>query len=71
MEERCVDFAILSEVWEKKENPNHQAKLEELFEMKNTKYFSTARPGTKRGGGAAIAARETKFSISKLNIDIP
>ena len=71
MDERGVDFAILSEVWEKKENPCHQARLEELFEMKNTKYFSTARPGIKRGGGAAIAARETKFTISKLNIDIP
>ena len=39
--------------------------------MKDTKYFSTARPGVKRGGGAAITARGNKFYISKLNIEIP
>ena len=71
MDERNADFAILSEVWEKKENLKHQYKIEELFEMKETKYISTARPGTKRGGGAAIVAREDKFNLSKLNIDIP
>ena len=71
MDERDTDIAILSEVWEKKENLKHQSKLEELFELKETKYISTARPGAKRGGGAAIAAKESKFILSKLNIDIP
>ena len=71
MEERDCDLAILSEVWEKKENIKHQNRIEELFEMKNTKYFSTARPGAKRGGGAAIAFRGNKFNLSKLNIAIP
>ena len=55
----------------KKENAKHQAKIEEIFEMKDTKYFSTTRPGVKRGGGAAITARGNKFYISKLNIEIP
>ena len=71
MVERDCDFSILSEVWEKKENIKHQARIEELLEMKDTKYFSTARPGTKRGGGAAITARGNRFHITKLNIDIP
>ena len=39
--------------------------------MKGIKYISTPRPGTKRGGGAAIAARLENFSLSKLNIPIP
>ena len=39
MEERDTDLAILSEVWEKKENTKHMAKIEELFELKDTKYF--------------------------------
>ena len=39
--------------------------------MKGIKYISTPRPGAKRGGGAAIAARLEKFSLSKLNIPIP
>ena len=71
MEERDVDIAILTEVWEKKENLKHKSKIEELLEMKETKYISTARPGAKRGGGAAIAAKESRFNLSKLNIDIP
>ena len=71
MDERQTDLAILSEVWEKKENLKHQQRIEELFEMKDTKYFSTARPGTKRGGGAAFTAKGNKFYVSKLNIDIP
>ena len=35
------------------------------------KYISTPRPGAQRGGGAAIAVRTEKFTISKLNIPIP
>ena len=41
------------------------------IEMKNIKYISTPRPSAKRGGGAAIAVKLDKFTISKLNIDIP
>ena len=31
MEERSVHLSMLSEVWEKKENPQHQARLEEFL----------------------------------------
>ena len=71
MEERATDFSILSEVWEKKENLGHKKIVEEMFELKDIQYFSTARPGSKRGGGAAIIARSNKFLFTKLNIDIP
>ena len=71
MTERETDFSILSEVWEKKENLDHKKHIEEVFEMKGMKYFSTARPGLKRGGGAAITVKSDKFNISKLNIEIP
>ena len=71
MSEREADFSILSEVWECKENMEHQKLIEEVFEMKGMEYFSTARPGSKRGGGAAITAKSDKFNITKLNIDIP
>ena len=50
MDNRDSDIAILSEVWEKKENVRHQNKIVELFELRDTKYFSTARPGAKHGG---------------------
>ena len=69
--ERSVDISFLSEVWEKKENLKHQSSIEELLEMKGILYISTPRPGLKRGGGAAIAACPTKFSLVKLHIEIP
>ena len=71
MQERESDISFLTEVWQKKENKKHQFKLEEMFELSNIKYISTPRPGAQRGGGAAIAVRQDKFSISKLNIPLP
>ena len=71
MKERATDLAILSEVWEQKESTKHKQKIEELLELHDISYISTARPGAKRGGGAAIVARHDKFHVSKLNIDIP
>ena len=71
IEERNVDISFLSEVWEKKESKKHQKGIENLLEMKGISYISTPRPGTKRGGGTAIAANPVKFFLSKLNIEIP
>ena len=69
--ERESDLIFLTEVWEKRENKKHQNKLTEMFEMSGIKYISTPRPGPKRGGGAAIAIRQQKFTLSKLNIPLP
>ena len=69
--ERESDAIFLTEVWQKIENKKHQFKIEQMLEMKGIKYISTPRPGAKRGGGAAIAVRLDRFSISKLNIAIP
>ena len=71
MSERESDISFLTEVWEKQENRKHQLRLEEMFELKGIKYISTPRPGAQRGGGAAIAVRTEKFTVSKLNIAIP
>ena len=71
MHERQSDISFLTEVWEKKEKKKHQHKLEELLEINGIKYISTPRPGAQRGGGAAIAVRLEKFTISKLNIPLP
>ena len=69
--ERNVDISFLSEVWEKKENVQHQSAIEEMLEMKGISYISTPRPGVKRGGGTAIASCPKKFSLVKLHIEIP
>ena len=71
MVERESDLSFATEVWEKLENKKHQIRLEELFEVKGIKYISTPRPGAKRGGGSAIAARLDRFTLSKLNISLP
>ena len=42
-----------------------------MFELGGIKYISTPRPGSQRGGGAAIAVRTEKYEICKLNIPIP
>ena len=39
--------------------------------MRGLKYISTPRPGAQKGGGAAISVRTEKFTISKLNVQIP
>ena len=71
MHERAVDIAFLTEVWEKSENKKHQFRLEELLEIEGVHYISTPRPGPKRGGGAAIAVRLDRFTVSKLNVSVP
>ena len=70
LEERQGDVVFITEIWEKKENKKHQNKIKEMLEMRGITYISTPRP-VKRGGGSAIAVRNQKFSISKLNINIP
>ena len=61
MKERAVDISFLTEVWQQAENKKHQFKLEELLEMEGVQYISTPRPGSKRGGGAAIAVGLDSF----------
>ena len=71
MHNRMCSLSFLTEVWHKSENKKHQFKIEELLELKGLKYISTPRPGTRRGGGAALVVNTENFSISKLNISIP
>ena len=52
---RETDLCFLTEIWMKEESKRHMLAIEELFEMKNIKDISTARPGGRRGGGFAIA----------------
>ena len=63
MEDRNCSISFLTEIWEKSENKKHQFKIEELFELKGMKYISTPRPGTRRGGGAAIVVNTEKYLI--------
>ena len=55
--ERKVDCGFLSEIWEQKQNIEHQFEIEKMLELSGLKYISTPRPPNKRGvsyGGAAI-----------------
>ena len=68
---RSCSVSFLTEIWQKSENKKHEYKIEELLELKGLKYISTPRSGVRRGGGVAIVADTQKFTISKLNIQIP
>ena len=67
--ERSIDVAFLCEIWQKKENKNHQAQIETLLETEGLKYISTPRPSG--WGGAGIIVHQRKFTVEKLNIFIP
>ena len=67
--ERAIDVAFLCEIWEKKENKNHQLQIETLLETEGLKYISTPRPTG--WGGAGIIVNQSKFTVEKLNIIIP
>ena len=69
--ERQVDASLLCEVWEQSESKKHRAEIEQMLEFEGLKYFSTTRPKGKRGGGAAIIVNTRKFSVEKLNVQIP
>jgi hypothetical protein len=68
---RQSDICFLTEVWESAENKKHKLKIEEMLEMEGIHYISTPRPGSRRGGGVAIAFPGTRFHVTKLNINIP
>ena len=69
--ERESDLVFLTEICQKEDDKKHQYRIEELLELDGIKYTSTPRPGSKRGGGAALAVRLENYTISKLNIAIP
>ena len=68
---RSCSVSFLTEIWQKSENKKHEYKIEELLELKGLKCISSPRSGARRGGGVAIVADTQKFTISKLNIQIP
>ena len=68
---RQVDICFLTEVWQKLESKKHNYKIEEMLEMKGIHYISTPRPGSRRGGGVAMAFPASRFLVTKLNIHIP
>ena len=39
--------------------------------MKGIKFLSTPRPGVRRGGGTALACSADRFTMSKMNSQIP
>ena len=69
--EREISLSILSEVWQRKGNKKHNSEIERMLEMCGLKYISTPRPSSKRGGGCAIVADVTKYTLEKIEVSIP
>ena len=71
MLERDITLSLLSEVWEQSQNKKHKFEIEKLCQMDGLKYISTPRVSTKRGGGAAIVVNLKKYSLDRIQVNIP
>ena len=49
----------------------HKLAIEKMLQMEGLKYISTPRPSSKRGGGCAIVANLSQFSLEKIDVSIP
>jgi hypothetical protein len=67
MLEREIGVALLSEVWQKANSKKHRSEIEKMLQLHGLKYISTPRLH-KRGGGAAIVANLSKFSLEKIDV---
>ena len=69
MKTQGLTLGLHSEIWESKENKEHQHKIEEALELEGIQYISNPRPN--RGGGAAITLISGDFKLTKLDVIIP
>ena len=69
--EREIGLALLSEVWEKKGKKKHKFEAEKMLQKDGLKYISTPRPPSKRGGGSAIVANLSLFTLEKVDVINP
>ena len=68
---REIGLSLLSEVWEKKGKKKQKLEIEKMLQMDGLKYVSTPRPSSKRGGGCAIVADLSMFTLEKIDVTIP
>ena len=71
MEERRADLCVITEPWEVEDKKEHSNELQKLMNEKGIKYLSTCRLKEKRGGGAALAVRLERFSLTKCKVIVP
>ena len=64
-------LSLLSEVWEKKGKRKHKIEIEKMLQIEGLKYISTPRPSSKRGGGCAIVANLSMYSMEKVEVITP
>ena len=69
--EREIGLALLSEIWQVKGKKKHMCEITKMLEIEGLKYISTPRGSYKRGGGCAIVAYLPKFSLDKIDVQIP
>ena len=66
-----MDISLLNKLWQVDNDITFQQRIEDMLGDKNIDYISTPRSSGQRGGGAAIAVRKCRFSLTKCNILIP
>ena len=65
---RDISVVLCSETWHKEDKKKHKNDVERLLHMEGLKFLSNPRPPGKRGGGCAVIADLTKYSLERLDI---
>ena len=68
MHMRNISIALCSETWHKEDKKKHKNEIERLLNMEGLKFLSTPRPPGKRGGGCAIIADLSHYTLDRLEI---
>ena len=71
MKERSVDCSFLNEIWTVDGDAEFEEEVEEMFHEKGIHFVCNPRSFGKRGGGVALAAKMSKFTLVKCDIPIP
>ena len=67
--ERNISVAFCCEIWEKPGDEKQSYEIEKMCEINGLKYISS--PRSKNWGGAAIIVDCNRFSIEKLDVNVP
>ena len=68
MKMRNISVAMCSETWHREDKKKHKNDIERLLHMEGLKFLSTPRPPGKRGGGCAIIADLSQYTLDRLDI---
>jgi hypothetical protein len=71
MKMRSLSVSLVSESWQKETKKKHKNETERMLYSEGLKLVSTPRAGGRRGGGCAIIADLTHYTLDKVEVPNP